>query len=458
MRQYTSRPYWHWSEHKRPRIAHLRVLWITAEEALATLRGLSTFLGAASQSLHLATAATTSGTHDQQNGDVQIAPVETVLSDIRSLLTLLSKETTALSLAFAPPKESWDAVNGVAKKLHDLVGKLLFAMECLAAGHMREQPDKPQRTLLYRAYSHNITDVFVVLQRLAEDAQEIYKSSLSSSSGNSTSLAKGSSASAEQRKLILTRTSQTWNQIEAAQRAPTSERSAFEDAVAGDLSILEDAVDEVNGLLQRQEVASRANGASQRDQPQPADSTRTGEASTSADEDEDEDDFGFGDEDDEEELSQTEIERAQAVFHLMKLTRALVKKVSASAYTSLLAADSADFAKLQKAVQALLEHQDTLALTLYGPQESWDVLEQSKKYTEASGDLASMASRFLEAKSNDHSRSLQDVTDNLRSLSVSGTSDKAAPALSDRAKLQAWFDACQTQINKGAAAVSRLCE
>ena len=169
-----------------------------AESALEALKGLSTLLDATLTSLSSNTLS-----NSDANGENEAASTSTILSDLTGLFTLISKETTALSLAFAPPKETWDAVQGVAKKLQDLVGKIAFALDLLQQRQGRD-------SLLAKEWFTGSENTLVTLKELIDTSHTIYTSQLPASG----------KIKPEQRKQILTGTSLVWKAVEKLEKLP----------------------------------------------------------------------------------------------------------------------------------------------------------------------------------------------------------------------------------------------
>jgi hypothetical protein len=357
------------------------------------------------------------------NGENEAASTSTILSDLSGLFTLISKETTALSLAFAPPKETWDAVQGVAKNLQDLVGKIAFALDLLQQRQGRE-------SLLAKEWFTGSENALVTLKELIDTSHTIYTAQFPASG----------KIKPEQRKQILTETSLVWKAVEKLEKLSKDEISAFVKVWTALLAVMQDALSEVEELTQR---------------------TDKGKGKAEDSEDDEDDDFGddFGDDfdyDDGEPLSPEELEVALSAIQLMKFVKALFKKLSTSTFTSTLShisSASTLLIRIHHAGQAIQCQQDELASTLYHPQSLQDIATNTREYQALSLKLLEMAQSGGEP---------EDLAQAVSGLTLSNGSDEKAEPGADRlqkkGELDKWCAACRLQIERTATDLLAKCE
>merc|ERR1712093_376468 len=240
--------------------------------------------------------------------------VTTVPSDLGALFALISKETTALSLAFAPPKESWDAVDGTIKKLHGILGKVLFC-NSVPAGPGSTAP------LLAKEWRSGTLEVVTALRSYAKGT-------------SNTPIKSG------QRKQILTATSLVWKTVERTDSLPRTEHEAFVASWKADLGMFDDALEEVEQLTQR-DVKGKGRAVDEEDEGETKAAAKgaASQQDSMADEDDgdydndddDDDDFGDDDQDDDAPVAEEDMEVINAAYQLMKLVQALLRKVQQAA-------------------------------------------------------------------------------------------------------------------------------
>lgn len=395
-------------------------------------------------------------------------PVSTVLSDLRSLFTLVSKETTALSLAFAPPKESWDAVEGTVKKLHVLLGKVLFCNSVLSrppsptlassSASSSSPSSSSSNLLLARDWRAGTLQVFAALKELLDTAHSIY-----------TGLASPTTPiKPVQRKQILTATSVVWKVIERTECLPNDELEAFSRAWKADLEVFNDALEEAEQLTTRDVKGKGRAMEGDEDGDDDGDGDddeeeeeRTGQQRNGHDDDHDDDDgffdFGGGEEDP---VTEEEMGVINASVHLMKLVQALYKRISQDAGQSSatqkkkvpsLPADQ--LAQLYEASQKLLSLQDELASSLYPPLDLQEVHKHAASYETAAARIAVLAAGEQSTSCKDDAAELASKLDD---LSIKEGSD-VAESLSACSRND-WFGVCQKQIAQAAGAVRTACQ
>jgi len=382
--------------------------------------------------------------------------VTTVLSDLGALFTLISKETTALSLAFAPPKESWDAVDGTIKKLHGILGKVLFCNSVLA-GPGSTAP------LLAKEWRSGTLEVFTALRDLLDTAHRSYAKGTSN-----TPIKSG------QRKQILTATSLVWKTVERTDSLARTEHEAFVGSWKADLDMFDDALEEVEQLTQR-DVKGKGRAVDEEDEggTKAAAKGAASQQDSMADEDDgdydNDDDFDFGDDnqDDDAPVAEEDMEVINAAYQLMKLVQALLRKVQQAASPTTNTFDPALPAtllyQLNEACRVLLPLQDDLASALYPPIDIEDAAENAKAYKEAALRIATLAGESQgesesesesQQRANSKKSASEGLADELANMSVQDGSSRPPSASSQS---QAWFVACHTQIAKAAEGLLAKC-
>ncbi|KAL7009891.1 hypothetical protein EMMF5_000799 [Cystobasidiomycetes sp. EMM_F5] len=294
----------------------------------------------------------------------------TTLSDLTSLLTLLSKETTALSLALAPPSETWNAVEAVSKKLSDLTGKLVYAVGVLRIASLPEAASTSTATgvdesLLAAAWRNAVRTALEALYDLVSESCDTYSSLKPPMTGR---------ISGPQRKKILTLTSHTWKAVERIQQAtPKTEQAAFSVVWKDLLETFDDAYDETKELVQVSPIES--NG------------TSTSNHQDSDEEDSDEDDGEFDDLDEPDTpLTPAEHVIAQKSLQIMQQARTILESLQSAIISS-----STGLADLHHLGQKLLATHDDLTCSLHGPQSASDVMKNLADYRQVVSQLVDSA-------------------------------------------------------------------
>lgn len=345
-----------------------------------------------------------------------------VLSDLHNIFALISKETTNLSLAFAPPKEHWDAIHATAKKLNDLASKLLFGL-----GLLRQKTTGEGITEHVLAKQWRMASVTVLecLKELSDVCVRIYT-------------ALGDKAiKADQRKHILTNTSHVWKSVERTETLPKDERSAFVIAMKSTITTFDDALEEVEELSKR-EAKGKGRAVNQDESEEEQEDEKT----NADDKDEDDDDFDFDDfEDDDTPISQEELDIVQAAYQYMKLVKALLRKIAT------LQGEAIQYGRLCESTERIASLQDELASALHPPQDIGDVRSEAKRYRQ-------VVSEVLESLLEDPSA--EEVAKGVENLSIK--LESAASGTPKEAEMQRWFKACHGHLDKASSALLLLCE
>lgn len=380
---------------------------------MATLKKLSGFLDASIGSLSAASVeANASSAISNGTSTNDDTPASAILSDLHSLFTLLSKETTNLSLAFAPPKEHWDAVDATAKKLNDLSSKIVYGLSVLRQQSTTE--DVTEHILAKQWRLASIT-VFERLMELSNACFSIYNSL-----GNET-------IASTQRKQILTNTSLVWKAVERTEKLPKDDRTAFVIAWKETMDTFQDALEEIEALS-RKEAKGKARAENQ-------------DEVSDDDEDGDEDDFDFDDLEDDGPISEEELKIVQAAYQYMKLVKALLRK------TGTVQDDYIPYGRLAEFGNRIASSQDELASALHPPQEVSVIRNELQTYC---GVTSILIESVMDAQP------ATDLAKKLETASLEeGSNSGAARSPSDTEK---WFSLCQQHLQKASSTVLALCE
>jgi hypothetical protein len=393
-----------------------RSCWtVFSATALDTLRALSSFLHASIASLNSAATGQADANGSAVNGSspsasTSSAPLATIISDLHSLFALVSKETTSLSLAFAPPNESWDAVEGTAKKLHDLSSKLTFGLGLL---RQRTAGEGLQEDMLAKQWRLSTMTVLECLQELCDTCITIY-----------TGLG-DKNIKPEQRKHILTNTSLIWKSVEKTASLPSDEQTAFSISWKQLCTTYEDALEEVEELTRR-EIKGKGKAVDQ-DEQEDAHASDDSDLEDE-DEDEDEDEFDF---DDQTPVTEDELERIKAAYHLMKLVKALLRKIDK------LPPASIPYGQIHAVGEIVTSLQDDLASALHPPHDAQEVRKELATIRK----LCELVTRSLGQA--DLERSMSQAT-----IDKSKSTAKSQDGVADGNMAAKWLLACQTHIDK----------
>lgn len=384
-------------------------------QALATLKNLSGFLDATIGSLSAASAAAYASSTSVNNPAAnQEATLSAILSDLHNLFALISKETTNLSLAFAPPKEHWDAVDGTAKKLNDLSSKVVYGLRLLRGQTTSE--DVLEHILAKQWRLASIT-TFECLMELSNSCITIY-----------TALGH-KPIQATQRKRILTNTSLVWKAVERTEKLPNDERSAFVISWKETLETFEDALEEVEELSQRE---AKGKEKAENQDEEAAEETGHGE---------EEDDFDFDDLDDDTPISEEELRVVQSVYQYMKLVKALLRNIST------LQGESLPFGRIAEFGNRIASCQDELASAIQPPQDTASIRAETRNYSENINSLIKLVMESL----SEHS-----LAKSLERASL--TEQKHATPIASPTDSEKWFTMCKQHLDKASLAILALCE
>lgn len=385
-----------------------------AGQALTTLKNLSGFLDASIGSLGFAASSTPLDPSSSSQADVPV-----ILSDLHSLFALISKETTNLSLAFAPPKEHWDAVEATAKKLNDLSSKTLYGISLLR--QVTADEGITEHVLAKQWRMATIT----VLERLKELSNACVR--IYTALGDHV-------IKSDQRKQILTNTSLVWKAVERTEALPADERSAFVTALKSTIATFDDALEEVEELSKRE--AKGKGKAENQDQEEDE------EEAESEPDDEDGDGFDFDDFDDNDTpISEEELRRVQAAFQYMKLVKALLRKIAT------LQDESIPYGRICELGDRIASLQDELASALHPSQDVAEVRQEAKKYQQ---DVLELFAVIPHASAN------RDLADDMQKLKVDGDARTASTGKDEESRK--WYTACQEHLDKASTALLALCE
>ena len=294
-------------------------------------------------------------------------------------------------------------------------------------------------TLIARDYRFSALTVLGSLKDLIDTCHSTYRS-----------LPDGQKITPVQRKRILTLTSQVWKTVERTATLPKTEGEAFVIAWKSMLEMLQDGLDEVDDLSQRPVLDKGKARAVEA--PTGANGTGRG---IDGEGDEDEDEFDeFVESDDEEESTPLEYPEArivQATLQLLKLVKALFKKIHAS--HALLASNGEEgvFQGVYSAGQALVGAQDDLASVLEPPIRIPEAGKMALAYRTAALALCD-ASRSKLVGANGE----QDLAQAVAELQING-SGRIDPAKALLEGLQKWLTACRQQIEKAAGDLEESC-
>ncbi|CAD6572560.1 MAG: hypothetical protein CYPHOPRED_004880 [Cyphobasidiales sp. Tagirdzhanova-0007] len=406
---------------------------------------MSAFIEATMHSL--AIPACQSHPPSQEIEDLQSTPK--ILSDLQSLFALISKETTALSLAFAPPKESWDAVEGQITKLTDLVGKIHYVLGLWRFANSPSGLQQDTESLLVKEWRLGTLYTIESLKDLIDSFHSTYMS-----------LEPAQGINIQQRKKFLTLTSLIWKAVEKTVELPKNENEAFVKIWKGMLDTLQDAMEEVQQLIKREQKGK--GRVEEQDREHFEEGSNQG----------DDDYFDIGESDDEGPLDEAGLEVAVAALQLMKLVRALYKRIateSSSKAGSTLA--TFHFVSMHRAGQALLSAQDDLASSLYSPQSRGDIAQHARDYREIAQKLvhaAKSANDSLLVKEGELEGQLSNLSlvygqtqphEDRPGQEVSDATKTDRNTANERiVKVMAWYEACGKQIDRAAMALLEKCE
>lgn len=391
----------------------------SAVEALAALAQLSKFLEASLASLAASSSSISiiSNASSAPSDELPTAQKPTILSDLSGLYTLLSKETTALSLAFAPPSESWDAVHATCQRLQELAGKLVYCISMLRNSSRGE-------SLLAKEYRHGSLTVLESLLELIGTCRAIYAL-----------LPDGKKITPEQRKRMLTLTSQVWKSIERTSQLPQTEQEAFSKAWQGMLEMLQDGLDEVEDLTHRPVLDK---GKARAVEPAPD--------STNGSEDDEADFDDLSEDDDEAPLEYAEAKVIRAAFQLMKLVKAMFRSIKAEHAGFESQGGEYAYQSVHAAGQVLLSAQDDLASVLDPPLRLIEVGKLALSYRNAAKALCDITCEALTPAD-----VMGDLTSGMDRL---GTQAKASTG---SYSAERWLLNCRQNIERAADELEESC-
>lgn len=306
-----------------------------------------------------------------------------IRNDLVSLLSLLGKEATALSLAFKPPISA-DAVEGTLEKLQALLVKLEFclvscaprtgplvkelryvvvSLQCSGASSLTSlllASFRPASFSTPASLTHSWigAEAFESFQRLLESTLTYHLSPTSSSKTK------------DLRQQALNATGAVWEVVERGQGISVDELQAARKEWGGVLGLLDDCLEEVKEMLE--------SGAEEEEDPE------------EEEEDEDEDDFRTS-----HPLGAEELERVKAAHLLLRLGRLLLNRLinsTASPSASLPGSSDPTFLpSAQGAVTRLSATADDFAASLEPPQE--DMQDMVQEWVEVVKKLAEVVEK-----------------------------------------------------------------
>ena len=376
------------------------------------------------------------------------------LLDMHTLFAQLSSEVTALSLALAPPSESWDAVTATCGKLQTTCGKTLYCLGVLrqppAASSSAKRPAEP---LLGQQYRNAVTSVFDALESMISECLMSYTDArLVQNKGK---------IRPQDRQQILNCTSVVWKMVEWTTKFPRTEEEAFERAWKDVLETAEDSMDEVDTLLargsvdDRGEVRHRTLGTFDDEEAEDEDSAgeeggaHQGEYYDDVDRAHSlagqlEDDLWGDDGNDSSPINKVEYETIQAAHALLMLGQSLMKRVPAV----IAARPGLPLAALNSIAQDLLAAQDELVCQLTPEIDPAEVELMAESYAEKAQELVSL---LLGGRSG-----VDDLADGLSGLSVLGAKIGAPASEPDSDEIK-WLADFAGQLERAATAVKDKC-
>ena len=362
------------------------------------------------------------GALSSSNGENEDSKTNELLDEVANLLRLMSKEVTALSLALAPPKVAFPAVKAQCEKLADLAGKLVYATNLIqerphsSADRLHAQsgssPSSSATPLLSKSWRNAALSVIESLADLAKHARD-----LRSAAGPLV-------ADKAAHRVTLSLTGIVWQNIDnAVKNGPRTEFEAFSQFWALSLGIIDDALNEVKELVEAgpsQETNGKHDAAA-------------------------EDDFADFDEFEDDQLSLQEHKVASSILHIMKLVRALMKRVPTILQDRL--ANTPD--RTEGSLMAVLTMQeaftathDDLASALQPPQVPDDIRQQLNDYVKA---VTAISTAVRSRSAQTHSAG--DLSAAIEACSLSeDQSGNAAVASAFEDKHDRWLAAFDEQI------------
>lgn len=361
---------------------------------------------------------------------------------------------TALSLALAPPSESWDAVTATCGKLQTTCGKILYCLGVLRQPPAASSSGKgPAEPLLGQQYRNAVISVFDALESMISECMLSYTDArLVQNKGK---------IRPQDRQQILNCTSVVWKMVEWTAKFPRTEEEAFERAWKDVLETADDSMDEVDILLARGsvddkgEVRHRTVGTfdDEEDEEENSDEEEGGAYQGEYYDDVDrahslagqlEDDLWGDDGDDSSPIQVVDYETIQAAHALLTLGQSLMKRIPAV----VAARPGLPLAALNGAAQKLLAAQDELVCQLTPEIDPPEVECQAEGYAEKAQELVSL----LLGKGS----GVEDLTDGVSGLSVLGVKIGTAASTSDSDDMR-WLADLAGQLEGAVTKVKEKC-
>ena len=335
--------------------------------------------------------------------------IDAARADLVALSAALAKETTACSLACAPPirdARGWDAVDGTTVRVRDHAVKLVHAASGLGKdGVLAKELRWASQTLLE------------ALGMLADAHAACMVESPAPSL----------------RKAALTANGMVWSATERLGASSVDERAAVVKSMRSLLETIDDGLHDVSELL-----ASRAPPTPGATEPQ-SDEKADGLS---------DDDFDLDDDlTSNVPLSADEHARASAAHMLLRLSRHLLKRLIATLAGASAAPSEATLLDLHQRSTQLTAVQDELAGDLYAPQRVPDVGDSAAK-------LAAVARALCGAADDAWPASSSTLDKAMASLDLS-SSPFAHVAAGPEAR--SWWAECGAQVERAEVKVLALC-
>lgn len=336
--------------------------------------------------------------------------IDAARADLVALSGALVKQTTACSLACAPPirdARGWDAVDGTTTGVRDLAGKVIHAASGLGTdGVLAKELRWASQTLLEALGM--LADAHAACMAIESPAPSL-------------------------RKAALTANGMVWSATERLGASSVDERAAVVKSMRSLLETIDDGLHDVSELL-----ASRA--------PQ-----MPGRTDAPVDEDDgavSDDSFDLDDDlTSNVPLSADEHARASAAHMLLRLSRHLLRRLIATLAGVSTSPPDATLIDLHQRCSQLTAVQDELAGDLYAPQRVPDIGESASKLATTARGLCDAADAALPTASGPLDKAMA-------SLDLSSSPFAHVSASPDA---RSWFAECAAQCGRAEAKILALC-
>ena len=357
----------------------------------------------------LATVCKTAAVTLDRPSSTALHTIDVARADLVALSTALAKETTACSLACAPPirdARGWDAVDGTTMRVRDLAIKVSHAAAGLGTdGVLAKELRWASQTLLE------------ALGMLADAHAACMVESPAPSL----------------RKAALSANGMVWSATERLGASSVDERAAVVKSMRSLLETIDDGLHDVSELL-----ASRA--------PPTPGGAETG--SGGKDDELSDDEFDLDDDlTSNVPLSADEHARASAAHMLLRLSRHLLKRLIATLAGASSAPSEPTLLDLHQRSSQLTAVQDELAGDLYAPQRVPDIGDSAAKLAAVARDLCGAADDALPAATGTLDKAMA-------SLDLSSSPFAHVSAGPDA---RSWFAECAAQVGRAEAKLIALC-